>query len=61
MEDPSAFGIDPTLVRIAFVIALIAGSGMAIPVYLLLAWLMPTADTPKSASEIKDDQIIVIR
>lgn len=56
-----ALGIDPTLVRIAFVIALIAGSGMAIPIYLLLAWLMPTADVPKSAKGIKDDQVIIIR
>ncbi len=56
-----SLGIDPTLVRIAFVIALIAGSGMAIPVYLLLAWFMPTADTPKHASEIKDDHVIMIR
>ena len=62
-----ALGIDPTLVRIAFVIALIAGSGMAIPVYFLLAWLMPTADRPESelgpdpGPRLDDERVIIIR
>lgn len=60
-----ALGIDPTLVRIAFVIALIAGSGMAIPVYLLLAWLMPTAErpdlSPNPGPPLDDERVIMIR
>ena len=60
-----ALGVDPTLVRIAFVIALIAGSGMAIPVYLLLAWLMPTAErpdlSPNPGPPLDDERVIVIR
>ncbi len=60
-----ALGIDPTLVRIAFVIALIAGSGMAVPVYLLLAWLMPTAErpdiSPNPGPPLDDERVIMIR
>ncbi|MEM1042589.1 MAG: PspC domain-containing protein [Bacteroidota bacterium] len=59
-----ALGIDPTLVRIAFVIALIAGSGAAIPIYLLLAWLMPDAKSTASAisdRDLDDDRMIIIR
>ena len=55
-----ALGIDPTLVRIAFVIALIAGSGAAIPVYFLLSWLMPDAPKP-TAETLTDDDLIIIR
>ncbi len=59
-----ALGIDPTLVRIAFVIAMIAGSGTAIPVYLLLAWLMPDAQSAASTisdRDLDDDRMIIIR
>ena len=59
-----AFGIDPTLVRIAFVIALIAAGGTAIPIYLLLAWLMPNAEPkPKTGpvDDLDDDRLIIIR
>lgn len=58
-----AFGIDPTLVRIAFVIALIAAGGTAIPIYLLLAWLMPNAEsaTDGPADDLDDDRLIIIR
>ena len=56
-----ALSIDPTLVRIAFVIASIASFPMPLFVYLGLAWFMPTADTPKRAGDIKDDHVIVIR
>ncbi|MEP0548260.1 MAG: PspC domain-containing protein [Rhodothermales bacterium] len=59
-----AFGIDPTLVRIAFVIALIAAGGTAIPIYLLLAWLMPNGDAVASDiadSDLDDDRLIIIR
>lgn len=37
-------GIEPTLVRIAFVIGAIFGSGATIPLYVILALVMPTAD-----------------
>jgi phage shock protein C len=59
-----ALGIDPTLVRIAFVIALIAAGGTAIPIYLLLAWLMPNAESPASSTKVDDlddDRLIIIR
>lgn len=59
-----ALGIDPTLVRIAFVIAMIAGSGTAIPIYFLLAWLMPDAKSPASTitdRDLDDDRMIIIR
>ena len=59
-----AFGIDPTLVRIAFVVALIAAGGTAIPIYLLLAWLMPNAEGAASNisdNDLDDDRLIIIR
>ena len=56
-----AFGIDSVLVRIAFVIATIAAFPMPIFAYLAFAWCMPVADTPRRASEVKDDQVIIIR
>ncbi len=56
-----AFGIDPTLVRIAFVIALIAAGGTAMPIYLLLAWLMPNAESTASDISDNDDRLIIIR
>lgn len=37
-------GIDPVLVRIALVIGTIVGSGATIPLYLILAFVLPTAD-----------------
>lgn len=55
-------GIDPTLVRIAFVIALIASGSFAIPVYLLLAWLMPSAErVARERLAAEDEHVIVIR
>ncbi len=59
-----ALGIDPTLVRIAFVIAMIAGSGTAIPIYFLLGWLMPDAKSTASSisdRDLDDDRMIIIR
>ncbi len=55
-----ALNIDPMLVRIAFVIAFIAGWGMSIPVYFLLSWLMPDAPKP-TAGTLTDDNLIIIR
>lgn len=37
-------GIDPILVRIAFVIGAIFGNGFTIPLYIILAFVMPSAD-----------------
>jgi phage shock protein C len=60
------FGIDPTIVRIAFVVALIASGTMAVPLYLLLAWVMPHPDkvrpAPRPDDALSDDaRVIVIR
>jgi phage shock protein C len=59
------FGIDPTIVRIAFVVALIAGQGMALPLYLVLAFAMPRADAVTARSggsePLDDERVIVIR
>jgi len=57
------FGIDPTLVRIGFVIGMIASSGSFLFAYVLMAFLMPSEDKqafkadPKSSSE----RITIIR
>ncbi len=40
----SYLGIDPVLVRIAFVIGTIVGSGATIPLYIILAFVLPKAD-----------------
>jgi phage shock protein C len=37
-------GIEPTIVRIAFVIGAIFGNGFTIPLYLILAFVMPMAE-----------------
>ncbi|NJL11902.1 MAG: PspC domain-containing protein [Microscillaceae bacterium] len=37
------FGIDPTWVRIAFILGVIFGGGVSIPIYILLAFVMPRA------------------
>jgi phage shock protein C len=58
------FAIDPTLVRIAWVIALVASSGTALALYFLLAFVMPDADKVQAqpASErLDDERVIVIR
>jgi phage shock protein C len=62
-----AFGVDPTLVRIAFVIALVASGGVpVVPLYFLFAWLMPDGRSASSISDkdlhrLDDDDLIVIR
>lgn len=38
------FGVDPLLVRVLFVVATFGGFGSAIPIYLVLAFVMPKAD-----------------
>ena len=41
------FGVDPIVIRIAFVALTFATSGVAIFAYLILALVMPTAQTPQ--------------
>lgn len=57
------FGIDPTIIRIAFVIALISSGGMAIAIYLLMAFIMPKPDVPRTGNpdRLDDERVIVIR
>lgn len=38
------FGIDPLLVRLLFAVATIGGLGSAIPIYIILAFVMPEGD-----------------
>jgi phage shock protein PspC (stress-responsive transcriptional regulator) len=47
------FGIDPTFVRIAFVVLAVVTKGIAIPVYVVLAFVVPSAKTSeeKAAAE----------
>ena len=40
------FGIDPTVVRIAFVLATIFGQGAGFVIYLLLTFVLPAAEAP---------------
>lgn len=35
------FGVDPTWIRIAFILGALLGTGMSIPLYILLAFIMP--------------------
>ncbi len=53
------FGFDPTLVRIAFVIATIFGSGFGVPLYILLAFIMPKPDSPSVKG--REERITIIR
>lgn len=46
------FNIDPTLVRIAFVIATIAAQGSGILAYLVLAWVMPKPEAVSAEERI---------
>lgn len=49
-------GIDPVLVRIAFVIGTIVGSGATIPLYIILSFVLPKAE---AAGEDDDDDTFV--
>ncbi len=53
------FGIDPTLVRIAFVIGTIASGGPFILAYIILAMIMPNPDKPPKMSA--EERIRIIR
>ena len=50
------FNIDPTLVRIAFVIGTIMSQGLFIPAYIILAIIMPKPDTYTA-----EERITIIR
>jgi len=50
------FNIDPTLVRIAFVVGTIASGGPFLIAYVILAMLMPKPETP-----VKEERITIIR
>lgn len=49
-------GIDPTLVRIAFVIGAIFGNGFTIPLYLILSFVMPAGENEGGG----DDPVVTI-
>ncbi|WP_457653898.1 PspC domain-containing protein [Rhodocaloribacter sp.] len=53
------FGIDPTLVRIAFVIGTIASGGPFILAYIILAIIMPNPDKPPKLTP--EERIKIIR
>lgn len=58
------FGIDPTLIRIGFVIATIFGGGFpAIPLYIVLAIIMSSADKKQRQQQLRgrDERIRVVR
>lgn len=60
------FGIDPTLIRIGFVIATVFGGGFpAIPLYIVLAIIMSNADKKLQAEEqrlrSREERIRVVR
>lgn len=47
------FGLDPTLVRIIFVVALFITGGLLIPAYLIGVWVIPKG--PDGDDEYRDD------
>lgn len=51
-------GIDPTLVRIAFVIGAIFGQGFTIPLYIIMAFVLPKGDDDERDDD--DDFIRVV-
>lgn len=53
------FNLDPTLVRIAFVIGTIASSGVFPIAYIILAMIMPNPDKPTRLSQ--EERIKIIR
>jgi phage shock protein C len=52
-------GVDPIIVRIAFVVGAIFGSGVTIPLYLVLGFVMPNADPEEE--EAPDPMIRITR
>ncbi|MDX1421035.1 MAG: PspC domain-containing protein [Rubricoccaceae bacterium] len=54
-------GIDPILVRIAFVIGAIFGNGFTIPLYIILAFVMPSADQDDDDDDDDDRYVSIVR
>lgn len=54
-------GIDATLVRIAFVIGAIFGSGVTIPLYLILAFVLPAAEEEDEDDDDDDTFIRIVK
>ncbi|HSD56241.1 MAG TPA: PspC domain-containing protein [Candidatus Saccharimonadales bacterium] len=52
------FGIDPTIVRLIFIVALFAG-GSAIPIYLILWLVTPEAKTPSDRLQMQGKAVTV--
>lgn len=70
------FGIDPTIVRIAFVVALVISGSLTLPLYFILAMVLPTRPAMTDLEEIvaqrrrarssssdpgDDERVIIIR
>lgn len=55
------FNIDPTLVRIAFVVGTIASGGPFLIAYIVLAFVMPNADSVAGTDAPSDERITIIR
>ncbi len=55
----SYFGIDPTVVRIAFVLASIFGQGAGLLIYIILTFVLPTAEA--SGADDDDPYVLNIR
>jgi phage shock protein C len=56
------FGIDPTLVRIGFVVGTVAsGGGPFLLAYLILAFVMPSPDGTKKSKPSLEERITIIR
>lgn len=51
--------LDPTLVRLVFVILGLASFGHAILIYLVLALLMPEAKRQAKANAFDEDEIVI--
>ena len=54
-------GIDATLVRIAFVIGAIFGSGVTIPLYLILSFVLPAAEAMDDEDEDEDTFVRIVK
>ena len=53
------FGIDPTLVRIAFVIGTVLGNGITIPLYLILSFVLPKAKSEEEITRVLRDHGLI--
>ena len=56
------FGVDPTLIRIGFVIATVMGGGFpAIPLYIVLAIIMSNPDKRAKSSKQREERVRIVR